>query len=412
MAHDSEPVSKGETKPKKPPYPIDLTRQLIESKAFRRLTGEALKLLAFIVDREDRLFRKFSAAYFNHELQDECGMTKAGLIQARTELIEHGLLTYTAGGKGIRGKYRTQIPAKLAELMAADPPTRAKSLFPDDTFADDDSEEQELCSSDLGTEPTISSEIVTGSQDCGSKIVTANDEYCHDSQTVSAICGSKNVPHLDLKQTQKNTPKQEPSWGEVELRFFEIELKAAAATARDAKAHGCSASLCMAVAEHFAAHPGAWDSPGVVRAVLLGHPPSLPADHQSRWPPASGDYAAKKKHKFLEADSAKEHARVARSIAGARQRLERMAELDQRFGKTLDAMPQKEMLELCDSPLFRLVIDAAFNKSVPVDGSARLQLLKAIEGRHSKPNVEPRPGPDRDNSSDAPPTLKVFSEAS
>lgn len=353
-------------------YVVRFLKTLFDSEATQELTANAITLLSFIVYKEDDLLYRRPVLLFNEYLQQLTGLTKSTMPSARDNAVENGWLYYSPGGKSVPGTYWTLIPSWAARISEAK--RSSNSLFRTPIIHPENRERKAVTEN-------LSPEIRTSERE--------TNAICHpENRETNAVCHPENRDHIDT--TPNTPPTQKIGWGEVESRFREIGLIAAEQTIREATAHGCSAALAMAVAEHFAAHPGAWQTPGIVRAALLNHPPALPADHPGRWPKPSGEYEAAKRSKAQDDNQARETVRREEQAAKVKRDRELTEARENRYGSMLDGLSESEQLAMCEAERDRVNVGKAFIAGKPLSGITRSRLLSVMEKRSidtPKPDV-------------------------
>lgn len=367
MAHISRPPTQGH-----PKYPTDrantlyivrFVKSLFDAEVARDLGANAITLLFCIVFKEDDLIYRQPVLLFNDYLQHLTGLTKHTLPVAREKAVEAGWLHYEEGGKSIPGTYWTIIPTSAAKISEA---KRSNNSLFRTPIIHPENREGKLDSKDLS--PAIRT------------LERETNAICHpENRETNAVCHPENRDHID---SYPNTPPtQKTGWGEVEARLKEIGLTTAELTVREAIAHGCSPPLAMCIAEHFALHPGAWQSPGIVRAAMLNHSPSLPADHPDRWPKPSEEYEAAKRSKAMDKEQSLFEARRKAKQEEIQAELKQRETRATRYGPLLDSMSESEQLAMCETETHRNHVQAAFATSKPLIQLTRNFLLRAIEKR-------------------------------
>lgn len=93
--------------PKRLPYfAHKFLRSLIKQAVAQEIGAEGMCLLTVIAMTEDAKGYAGAVTFFNGQLMPLCGFgTERRLIEVRRKCVEHGLLHYQPGGKGVAGKY-------------------------------------------------------------------------------------------------------------------------------------------------------------------------------------------------------------------------------------------------------------------------------------------------------------------
>jgi hypothetical protein len=372
-------------------FMVKFLKTLFDAEASHELTPNAIGLLTCIVAREDDSFYQRPVLLFNEHLQSLTGLTKHTLPSARDSAVNRGWLHYRPGGKGFAGVYWTIIPEWAARLSAAKRASnslfRLPALHPENRDAKHDS-------GNLHPENRIHER--------------ETNRICHpENRDGTGICHPENRDHI--LTIPKTTPSPQTSWEEVEAGLSRIGLATATAITKDARAHGCTPELVLAVVRHYELHPGAWQSPGVVSIALLRHPATLSADATERWPPPSPEYAAARKRKHFELDSINEQQRQQRAREQKEETQIRAEENERRFGAELNSMDEQQMLRLCQAVRESDAVRQAFASATPLAaGIVRNTLLRRIREKTEKVSLQSvRAGPQAEPSAMREPCVRV-----